>query len=308
MNVLICDTTELAWLRVSGSEAETFLQGQLSNDMRLLSSERAQISSYNSAKGRMLAVLHLLRVGEEIFIELPRTIADSTLARLKMFVLRARVTLEKADDVDALALFGEGAAAVLATHGMPTPEAPLQCRTDDSRGLTVLRRLGAQPRFTVFGARDAVATLREQLPDAARQTEGTQWRRADIENGVPVVLPETRDHFVAQMANLDLLGGIAFDKGCYTGQEIIARLHYLGQLKRRMFTARIDGPAPAPGSAVHASGEAQAVGEIVDAVDDGHGAAVATLVLQLSARDARLQIGLDGPAVHLTPLSAATPA
>src|SRR3546814_2890337 len=85
---------------------------------------------------------------------------------------------------------------------------------------------------------------------------------------MPVVRPETRDHFVAQMANLDLFGGISFDKGCYTGQEIIARLHYLGTLKRRLFIARIEGDAPVPGSAVHQAGESQAVGEIVDALAD----------------------------------------
>src|SRR3546814_15972955 len=89
------------------------------------------------------------------------------------------------------------------------------------------------------------------------------------------------------MANLDLFGGISFDKGCYTGQEIIARLHYLGTLKRRLFIARIEGDAPVPGSAVHQAGESQAVGEIVDALADADGS-IATVVLQLAARDAEL--------------------
>src|SRR3546814_1333706 len=86
------------------------------------------------------------------------------------------------------------------------------------------------------------------------------------------------------MANLDLFGGISFDKGCYTGQEIIARLHYLGTLKRRLFIARIEGDAPVPGSAVHQAGESQAVGEIVDALADADGS-IASVVLQLAARD-----------------------
>ncbi|MFT4047916.1 MAG: hypothetical protein QM661_14655, partial [Solimonas sp.] len=143
--------------------------------------------------------------------------------------------------------------------------------------------------YTVLGARTPIAALRAQLPAAG---DATAWRRADIESGVPVVFMETRDHFVAQMANLDLLGGISFNKGCYTGQEIVARLHYLGQLKRRLFVARIDGAPPAPGSDVLAAGEAnasgQAVGEIVDAVADGDGA-LASVVLQLGARDAPLR-------------------
>ncbi|WP_051277898.1 CAF17-like 4Fe-4S cluster assembly/insertion protein YgfZ [Solimonas flava] len=305
MNLLITDTRELAWLRVSGADAETFLQGQLSNDVRRLSAEHAQLSSYNSAKGRMLAVLHLVRDGDDILIELPRAIADATLARLKMFVLRAKVTIAPADDLDALALIGDDAPAMMPFFKLPVPAAPLQCLRDEARGLTVVRRLGRLTRFTVLGPRAAIAALRAQIPEAMHEPEGLLWRRADIECGIPVVLPETRDHFVAQMANLDLLGGISFDKGCYTGQEIVARLHYLGQLKRRLFTARIDGPAPAPGTAVHAEGETQAVGEIVDAVPAGDGA-VASLVLQLGALDAALRVGEPGTSLTLT--SAAPPA
>lgn len=299
MNLLITDTEALAWLRVRGAEAEAFLQGQLSNDLRRLTPERAQLSSYSNAKGRMLAVLHLVRVDEEIFIELPASIADATLARLKMFVLRAKVALERAADRDALALIGEDAAAMMPFFKLPVPEEALQCRRD-GRGLTVVRRLGALPRYTVLGPRETIAELRAQIPDAMREPEGLLWRRADIENGIPVVLPETREHFVPQMANLDLLGGISFEKGCYTGQEIVARLHYLGQLKRRMFVADIGGPAPAPGTPVLAAGEAQAVGEIVDAVAVGPDAARATVVLQLGALEQALNVGGSGAPLRIT--------
>ena len=298
MSLQIVETPELAWLRISGADAETFLQGQLSNDVRLLGAAQAQLSSYNSPKGRMLAVLTLLRDGGDILAELHRSVADATLARLKMFVLRAKVTVTAAGDIDAIGLIGREAAATLAALGLPAPEAPLHCAT--AAGVHVVRRLGDEPRYSLVGAREAIAALRARLPAAV--DDGRAWRRADIVAAVPVVMAETRDHFVAQMANLDLHGGISFTKGCYTGQEIVARLHYLGQLKRRMFRARVAGPAPAPGSDVHADGEAafsgQAVGEIVDAVDDGDGA-IASVVLQISARDAALRIGRDGPALTL---------
>jgi len=293
MNPRLIDTSELSWLRIRGDDADSFLQGQLSNDLRKLTAQEAQLSSYNSPKGRMLAVLFLVRAGTDILIELPRSIADATLARLKMFVLRSKVTIAKADDLDALALIGDDAPATLAAHGLPVPDTARQCRQSAS-ALIVVRRLGSPARFTLIGPRDAIAALRAQLPHAMDAADG--WRRADIESGIPVVLPETRDHFVAQMANLDLLGGISFDKGCYTGQEIVARLHYLGQLKRRMFVARIDGPVPPSGSAVHADGDSQATGEIVDAVADRDGA-LATVVLQLAARDAALSV--DGARLHI---------
>ncbi len=294
--LLVTDSTERVWLRVGGDDADAFLQGQLSNDVRRLSEHQAQLSSYNSPKGRMLAVLTLLRAGDDILIELHRAIADATLARLKLFVLRSKVTLARADDLDALAVIGDDAAALLASLRLPAPQAPLQCARD-ARGIAVVRRLGARPRYSLVASRETIAALRPQIPASLRQAEGTQWRRADIEGGIPLVLPETRDHFVAQMANLDLLDGISFSKGCYTGQEIVARLHYLGQLKRRLFVARIDGPPPAPGSDVLAAGETQAVGEIIDAVADDHGA-LASVVLQLGAREAALRLG-DGTALRL---------
>lgn len=286
MNSYFTDTSQLSWLRVRGDDASTFLQGQLSNDLRKLTAETAQLSSYSSAKGRMLAVVFLVRCDDEILIELPRSIADACLSRLKMFVLRAKLTIEKADDLDALAIYGTDAAAILSQYGLPAPAVARQC-ANSADGLIVVRRLGDVTRYSVIGGHEKIAALRAKFGEGLRQDEGKHWRRADIESGIPVVLPETRDHFVAQMANLDLLGGISFDKGCYTGQEIIARLHYLGTLKRRMFIARIDGPAPEPGSAVHQVGESQAVGEIVDAVADSRGA-MATVVLQLAARGAEL--------------------
>ncbi|NGY04428.1 CAF17-like 4Fe-4S cluster assembly/insertion protein YgfZ [Solimonas terrae] len=289
MNTLFADTPEQRWLRVRGDDAVTFLQGQLSNDLRKLTAETAQLTSYSNAKGRMLAVLLLVRVGDEILVELPRSIADATLARLKMFVLRAKVVVEKADDIAALGIIGEGATAFMTEYGLPVPDTALQCLGDTQR-LTVVRRLGATARYSVIGTQERIAALRARLPTASYCDDPELWRRTDIENGIPVVLPETREHFVAQMANLDLLGGISFDKGCYTGQEIVARLHYLGQLKRRMFVARIDGPPPAPGTAILQHGETQAAGEIVDAVGDAAGGSLATLVLQLGARDAALSI------------------
>lgn len=205
-----------ACLRVSGAEAETFLQGQLSGDVRL--AEHCW-TSYNSPKGRMLAVLHFARDGAFFDLHLPVSLHEAVARRLRMFVLRSKVT------IDAIA-----------------------------------------PRES-----DDVAAMRD--------------RRALIEAGVPVVYPQTQDRWVAQMANLDLLGGISFDKGCYTGQEVVARLHYLGNLKKRMFLVRGQGTVPAPGTGIrNAAGDGQTVGDIVDAVEDGTGFA-ASAVLQMAAAD-----------------------
>ncbi len=283
--------SELGYLRVAGADARDFLQGQLSSDLRQLRDPQAQISSYNSPKGRMLAVLHLLDDGDGVLIELHRSVLESTLQRLRLFVLRSKVTLDDVSaSVRAIGLIGDAAAASLRAAALPVPDAPLTCRRDPARGLCVMRRLGALPRYSITGPAAALETLLTGLPPPQ---PFDRWRRADIEAGVPVVYPQTRDHFVPQMANLDQLGGISFDKGCYTGQEIVARLHYLGQLKRRLFVCHLDGPPPEPGSDVIAGDPPTSAGEIVDAVATEDGA-IASAVLQLAhAQCADLRLG-DG--------------
>ncbi|MES0873582.1 YgfZ/GcvT domain-containing protein [Sinimarinibacterium thermocellulolyticum] len=286
---------ELVYATVRGADGTSFLQGQLSSDLRLLDDMRAQISSYNSAKGRMLAVLHLMRRDDAIVLELHRDIAAPTCKRLRMFVLRAKVTIEEDGGLCAFGLIGADAAARLAALGLPVPDAPLDCTHDAPRGITIVRRLGALARYSIHGTSEALAPL---LAAVGPLQDYTHWRRADIEAGVPTVYPATADHFIPQTANLDRLGGIGFDKGCYTGQEIIARVHYLGQVKRRLFVARMQGSPPAPGSEVR-SADGASVGEIVDAVVDAEGAgSLASLVLQLGHANDALRLA-DGRTVHL---------
>lgn len=215
-----------ACLRVTGADAETFLQGQLSGDVR---NPGLGWTSYNSPKGRMLGVLRLAREGDRFDLHLPPALLEPLARRLRMFVLRSNVVIET---------------------------------------------LGARDPGESAEARD---------------------RRALIAAGVPVVYPPTQDRWVPQMANLDLLGGINFDKGCYTGQEVVARLHYLGNLKKRMFRVRGEGPVPAPGTDIrNAAGDAQAVGDIVDAVPDGDGF-VASAVLQLAVAESdTLHVAREG--------------
>jgi len=268
---------EWALVRVSGADADAFLQGQLGNDLRKLTPALAQISSYSSPKGRMLAAMTLSRAGADIDIELPRGLAEPIGKRLRMFVLRSKVQIAESAEA-LLGLRGAGAEAALRAAGLPSPARAMEMAGAD--GLRVLRRHGALPRYTLQAPPAHIAALLAGWPSAERVGSET-WRLDDVLAGVTVVLPQTQDHFVAQMANLDRLGGISFDKGCYTGQEIVARLHYLGQLKRRMFLCRGDGAPPEPGTAVHDGDEGQAVGEIALSAADGAGFA-ASVVLQIS--------------------------
>ncbi|WP_133164218.1 CAF17-like 4Fe-4S cluster assembly/insertion protein YgfZ [Solimonas fluminis] len=263
-----------------------------------MNENRAQLSSYSNPKGRMLAVLTLFRHGGDIVLELHRSVAESTLKRLRMFVLRSKVSLQDCTaELPATGLIGDEGARRLEALGLPLPQEPMQSAARD--GVTVIRRLGSTPRWSVHGEVPGLAAL----PPIGFEA----WRRADLLAGVPTVYAESREMFVPQMANIDLLGGISFSKGCYTGQEIVARLHYLGQLKRRMFLLRAPVDAR-PGMAVYdAAGDGQAVGEVVDAVADGD-ATLLTAVLQLShaGSDGLALAAIDGP--RLGPAQALAPA
>lgn len=260
---------QLALIEAKGADADAFLQGQLSNDLRRLTASQAQLSTYNSPKGRMLAVLHLTRAGDSILLELHRSILESTLKRLRMYVLRSKVTLTEAAQFSMFGVAGPEAPALLAQLGLPAPAAPLECAWLQDTGVT--RRIGEIPRYSILVPAAQAATWWTRLSALAAAAEPAQWQLLDIESGVPTVYAQTQDRFVAQMCNLDQLGGISFDKGCYTGQEIIARVHYRGAVKRHMSVLPLAGPAPAPGTRIDA-------GEVVDAAANPDGSSIALVV------------------------------
>ncbi len=283
-----------------GKDAETFLQGQLSNDLRELTPDRAQLSSYSSPKGRVLAVFTLMRTLDNIWLETQNSLLETTLKRLRMFVLRSKLTLENADTrFAALGLAGPNACALLAEIGLPIPELDWACA--EAAGIVVLRCPGVSARFTLHGdAVDLQATW-ERLGAQARPVGTQAWRLLDLLAGLPAIRPETADRHVAQMLNLDTLSGISFTKGCYPGQEIVARLHYLGNLKRRLFLGYARLAEIARCMPVYVDDGAQSIGEVLDfTIHPTEGKAV-QIVLQLGHQNAaNIRLGApDGPVLKL---------
>lgn len=259
--------THLTTLSASGPDADAFLQGQLSNDLRALTARRAQLSSYSTPKGRVLALFTLIRVVDgSVLMVLPRSLAGDTLKRLRMFVLRSKLQLEDAGDrFGAIGLAGPEAADRLVAAGLPVPAADWE--TAIAAETIVVRHPGAGPRFSLHGRPAALDRYRLQWSDRTVPVDSGAWRLLEILAGQPSVHASTRERFVPQSLNLDAIGGISFDKGCYPGQEIVARLHYLGVPKRRMLRAVVAGDTPPePGAAIRRrGGDGQAVGEVVDA-------------------------------------------
>ena len=284
----LCDLSHEALIRASGDDASSFLQGQLTNDVRNVSATRHQLSSYCNPKGRMLALFRLFMHDEAYNLQLPASLLAPTLKRLQMFVLMAKVQLEDAGDtLSRFALAGPTAEKLLQKHLAAAPREEGEALSAD--GITVLRIAGRQPRFILHGPLTAMQSLWQSLRDDGAAPVGAEaGRLLDIHAGLPAVYPETSEAFVPQMVNLQLVGGVSFKKGCYTGQEVVARMQYLGKLKRRMYLAHVDSEQPPrPGDELTSphSASGQGAGKVVSAAQAPQGGYDLLCVIEIAAAD-----------------------
>jgi folate-binding protein YgfZ len=276
-------------LRFSGPDAVGFLQGQVSNDTAPLSRGAPVLAAYSTPQGRVLAILHLLPHSSGILGILPREVAASTLERLRKFVLRAKVKIE--DVSEEIAVVGIHGSTLLAAGAIESPDTTGYLEKDGIGVARVRRdplppseseRYCASERYWLIGDPASIAAV--GLCDDAVRVEHN-WRLGDIRDGQPQVYAATSELFVAQMLNLDLIGGISFSKGCYTGQEIIARTQHLGRIKRRLSRLRLPSASWAIGHAIRlADGRAGRLTELAR-VDEGF-EALAVLSLDAAAADA----------------------
>ena len=247
----VLQLTELGVIRATGADAQAFLQSQLSNDAKQLTTTQGQLSGYCSVKGRLLAVLTVLQLAEQDYaLVLPVELIASTLKRLNMFVMRSKLKLSEASDsLSALGVMGAEAHTALARVGIAAPTEDYGVSAFE--GGWLLKQPGALPRYQLHATPEQLTALRHSLtlPEASVQ----HWALAEIEAGTPQVRAETADQFLPQSINLDIAGGVSFSKGCYPGQEIVARVHYLGRVKQRLHLAQC-ASAASPGDAVYVAG------------------------------------------------------
>jgi folate-binding protein YgfZ len=278
----LCDLSHLGLIAVYGEQAAEFLQNMLSNDIHQVTDSRSQLNSLCTQKGRMLSNFRIFKRGDTYYIRIPRELLESTLKRLQMFVLMTKVTLEEASN--ALVRFGYSgpdAAKELSTFLSDIPS-----EIDDvtqASGVTIIRVPGTLPRYEVYGELESMESLWNHLNVRSAPVGHDAWALLDILAGIPTVYAATSEAFVPQMTNMQLVNGVSFKKGCYPGQEIVARMQYLGKLKRRMYLLEVEGSAiPAPGDEITSSGAAQPVGQIVDARRNSEGGISALGVLQIT--------------------------
>lgn len=279
------DSLPFSVLAVRGADARRFLNGQLSQDVLALRTDRVELAGLHNPQGRTLAILRLLADGpQDVLVVLPRELAADTETGLRRLVLRARVTI--ADDSARWRVRGLGPGAVSSTRVgdlVRSGESIVWCHTPDGRGLALTPV-------------DAASVDSAPAPEALDEVSGlAAWRRADIAAGVPELTLATRGEFVAQMLNLDALDAISFTKGCYTGQEVIARAHYRGRVKRRLqgFETRESAPL-LPGQSV--------------TLGDGRRAAILTSAATPTGGQVFLAIAPWPPAAEADPAPSSTPA
>ncbi|MCG2635172.1 MAG: folate-binding protein [Gammaproteobacteria bacterium] len=294
----------LALYQAEGRDTVSFLQGQLTNDIKLLAPEQGLIAGFCTPKGRLLALFHLLQRDHSALLCLPAEIAAPVIKRLSMYLLRADVRITSMQEtLTTLGLAGPGCAETLETAlGFTPPQQPGAVIQQGE--LTIARAAGEAERFLIIVPTPEVDELKRNLALDYRENGNTIWRLLDIRAGIPTIVTATQDEFIPQMVNMDLINGLNFKKGCYTGQEIVARTHYRGKVKRRMFRATTTGPVPVPGTPVHAGGHDQPVGQVVDAVETKGDQTEMLLVLQLAqAETGELHLGPpDGPVIDLLEL------
>ena len=257
---VVAPLTHLGLMEVSGEDAKAFLHGQLTSDVNHLGEDRFQHSGWCSAKGRLLASFLLWRDSGSYRLLLSGDLQEATQKRLQMFVLRSKVGLaSRTTDSIVLGVSGSAAEAALAAAGLPCP-ADIQGKAANAVG-TVLR-IEAK-RFIVVAAESAMASLWQALSAQARPVGLTAWRWLDVQAAYPLVTQATREEFVPQMIDFERIGGVVFNKGCYPGQEIVARTQYLGKVKRHLFRIRSSVPLAAGTALYSPENPDQSVGMIM---------------------------------------------
>jgi tRNA-modifying protein YgfZ len=243
-------------LRFGGADAIPFLQGQFTSDLRLLADGRTQVAACCTNQGRVIALVRFRQADDAIFALLPADLLGKLATHLRKFVLRSKVEILQAADLNVGAILtGEAAAAAQAHRDFD--EAALTLSPVPLAGTTEVVTFQYAPGREVIAAPPvawrSISGLALSGPSPLAQT---QWLAADIAAGLPHVFASTSEQFIPQMLNVDLIDGVSYTKGCYTGQEIVARTHHLGRVKRRTlrFHLAAGGIAPAPLSPLRLDG------------------------------------------------------
>lgn len=302
-----CDLHQWGLLSLSGEDKVSYLQGQVAQDIAQVAIHAGTLTAHCNPKGRILGLFRLIEYGAGLGLLLTRDLLPALHQRLQMYVLRSQVQLQDcSEQVRIIGLAGPDIASLLSQHiTLPNGSHPAVHQNN----IQLIRLDGNPTRWLLLGEAQELNSLLDAIAPTLTPVDSDTWRLLDILAGQPTLYLETREQFVPQMVNLDLLGGISFKKGCYTGQEIVARSHYLGKLKRRMFRLNLASGNAKPGMAVFSENSpTQAIGTVVDSAPHPDGGEALLAVLRIEAATQTLHLdNPDGPQLRLAQLPYALP-
>ncbi len=299
---VVAPLEDQALLKAAGPDAADFLHNLLTNDVRSLPPDGARFAGLCTSKGRLIASFLIWREAEDLLVELSADLAAAMLKKLSMYVLRSKVKItDVTGERRLVGLAGPKAGELLAGLGAARPEPMTTVSFPGGQAV----RLGEQ-RYLLALSADNAGEIFSRLAKAARPVGTAAWRWLEISAGQPRIVAATQEAFVPQMVNMELpaVGGVSFHKGCYPGQEVVARTQYLGKIKRRMYRGRLERPFP-PGTDVFTpeSGD-QHCGALVTVAPSPDGAHECLVVVQSSGAEAgEIHVGSpQGPRLALLPM------
>ncbi|MFP5497099.1 folate-binding protein YgfZ [Pseudomonas sp. P7779] len=298
-SAFFCPLSHEGVLAVRGADAAKFLQGQLTCNLNYLSDTQASLGARCTQKGRMQSSFRILLQGDGVLLAMATELLEPQLADLKKYAVFSKSKLT--DESAAWARFGvSDADQVLAGLGLQLPaETDSVVRSDDLIAIRV-----SPGRAELWAPAAQAQTLHSQLAAQLHEGELNQWLLGQIRAGIGQVMPQTRELFIPQMLNLQAVGGVSFKKGCYTGQEIVARMQYLGKLKRRLYRLSLNaGELPEPGTPLFSPNHNSAIGEVVIAARADQAIELLAVLQAEAAESGDVHVGtLEGPGLQLLDL------
>lgn len=288
----LCDLSHLGLLALSGEDAITFLQGQVTNDVKALNGSNAHYSGYCSPKGRLLTLFLAFSYNNTLHLQFNQSLLAPIMKRLKMYVMRSKVDVQDiSSQMIRLGVNGPEASAIIEKNLTTAPTTdyamtPILKEQQSVGAIIKLPSIAGHQRFEVLIDVAHAQSTWDALKENCQLVGKPCWDWLDIQTGLPDIVEETQEQFVPQMLNLDCLHGINFKKGCYTGQEIVARTHYLGAIKRRTYLASIAADnAPSAGDKVMDNNGSE-VGQIVKVAPNLTGGFDALIEIRIEAQSA----------------------
>ena len=298
-SAFFCPLTHEGVLAVRGADAAKFLQGQLTCNLNYLSDTQASLGARCTQKGRMQSSFRILLQSDGVLLAMATELLEPQLADLKKYAVFSKSKLT--DESAAWARFGlADADQALASLGLELPTA-----TDSVARSEQLIAIRVSPgRIELWAPAEQAEAVRSQLAAQLQQADLNEWLLGQVRAGIGQVMPQTRELFIPQMLNLQAVGGVSFKKGCYTGQEIVARMQYLGKLKRRLYRLSLNAAElPEPGTPLFSPSHNSSIGEVVIAAKADQGVELLAVLQAEAAESGDVHLGtLEGPGLQLLEL------